>query len=111
MSAAYTFLLIAVVAETIATTALKAAEGFTRPWPSLVVVIGYVVAFYCLSLTLRVIPLGVSYAIWSGLGIVLISVFGWVVYKQALDLPAIIGMALILCGILVMNLFSGTVNR
>ena len=111
MAAAYTFLLIAVVAETIATTALKAAEGFTRPWPSLVVVIGYVVAFYCLSLTLRVIPVGVSYAIWSGLGIVLISLFGWLVYKQTLDLPAIIGMALILCGILVMNLFSGTVNR
>lgn len=111
MAAAYAYLLIAVIAETIATTALKAAEGFTRPWPSVVVVIGYAIAFYCLSLTLRVIPVGVSYAIWSGLGIVLISVFGWVVYKQTLDLPAIIGMALILCGILVMNLFSGVVSR
>ncbi len=111
MAAAYTYLLIAVIAETIGTTALKAAEGFTRPWPSLVVVIGYAVAFYCLSLTLKVIPVGVSYAIWSGLGIVLISLFGWLVYKQTLDFPAIIGMALILCGILVMNLFSGAVNR
>ena len=103
--------MIAIVSETIATTALKAAEGFTRPWPSLVVVIGYAVAFYFLSLTLRTIPVGVSYAIWSGLGIVLISLFGWLVYKQALDLPAIIGIVLIICGILVMNLFSDALNR
>ena len=111
MTAAYIYLLIAVIAETISTTALKAAEGFTRPWPSLVVVIGYGVAFYFFSLTLRVIPVGVSYAIWSGLGIILISLLGWLVYEQMLDLPAIIGIALIICGILVMNLFSDALNR
>lgn len=111
MTGAYTYLLIAVVAETVATTALKAADGFSRLGPSVVVVAGYAIAFYFLSLTLRVIPVGVTYAIWSGLGIVLISLFGWLIYKQALDLPAIIGMILIVAGILVMNLFSGTVNR
>lgn len=111
MATVYTYLLIAVVAETIATTALKAADGFSRLGPSAIVVVGYAIAFYFLSLTLRVIPVGVTYAIWSGLGIILISLFGWLIYKQTLDLPAIVGMVLIVAGILVMNLFSGTVSR
>jgi small multidrug resistance pump len=111
MATVYTYLLIAVVAETIATTALKAADGFSRLGPSAIVVVGYAIAFYFLSLTLRIIPVGVTYAIWSGLGIILISFFGWLIYKQTLDLPAIVGMVLIVAGILVMNLFSGTVGR
>ncbi|TAL54342.1 multidrug efflux SMR transporter [Pandoraea sp.] len=103
---AYAYLLIAIVAEVIATSSLKAADGFTRIGPSLLVVAGYGVAFYCLSLTLRTIPIGITYAIWSGLGIVLVSLVGWLVYQQRLDAPAIIGMALIVSGVLVLNLFS-----
>jgi len=102
------WLACAIVAEVVATTALKAADGFTRLAPSLLVVVGYAVAFYCLSQTLRTIPTGVAYAIWSGVGIVLISLAGWLVYKQLLDLPAIVGMALIMAGVLVINLFSKT---
>ncbi|AKJ67065.1 hypothetical protein PATSB16_06580 [Pandoraea thiooxydans] len=103
---AYAYLLIAIVAEVIATSSLKAADGFTRIGPSLLVVAGYGVAFYCLSLTLRTIPIGITYAIWSGLGIVLVSLVGWLVYHQRLDAPAIVGMALIVSGVLVLNLFS-----
>lgn len=103
------FLVIAIVSEVLATSALKASEGFSRPWPSLIVVVGYVLAFYCLSLTLRSLPVGVAYAIWSGLGIVLVSLIAWLLYGQKLDLPAIIGMGLIIAGVLVMNLFSRTV--
>ena len=105
---AYAYLAVAIVAEVIATTALRAADGFTRLWPSAISVAGYVVAFYFLSLTLRTMPVGVAYAIWSGVGIVLISLAGWLVYKQLLDLPAIVGMALIMAGVLVINLFSKT---
>ena len=90
----FVYLGIAVVFEVIATSSLKASEEFTRLWPSLVVVVGYGIAFYLLSLCLRTIPLGVMYAIWSGLGVVLTAVVGWVVYKEHLDLPAIIGMTL-----------------
>lgn len=111
MSAAastYLFLAIAIVAEVIATTALKAADGFSRLLPSVIVVLGYAVAFYCLSLTLRALPTGVVYAIWSGVGIVLVSLLGWVVYRQTLDLPALLGMGLIMAGVLVINLFSGS---
>ncbi len=85
---------------------MKASEGFTRLTPSLVVVFGYAAAFYFLSLTLRTIPVGVAYAIWSGAGIVLVSAIAWLVYGQHLDLPAIIGMALIIIGVVVLNLFS-----
>ena len=99
-------LVIAIIAEVIATTALKAAEGFTRLLPSVVVVVGYGVSFYFLSLTLRTIPVGVVYAIWSGVGIVLISLLGWIVYKQSLDTPAVIGMSLIVAGVVVLNVFS-----
>lgn len=102
----YLFLLCAIVAEVIATSALKATNGFTNAVPSIIVVAGYAAAFYFLSLTLRTLPVGIAYAIWSGLGIVLISIVGWVVYKQALDLPAVIGMSLIIAGVIVINAFS-----
>lgn len=104
----YAYLLAAILCEVIATSALKAAEGFTRLGPSLIVVIGYGLAFYCLSLTLRTIPVGIAYALWSGIGIVLIALAGWILYRQPLDLPAIVGMALIVAGVLVINLFSRT---
>ena len=102
------YLSIAIVAEVIATSALKASDGFTKPWPLLLVIVGYATAFVFLSLTLRQIPIGVTYAIWSGVGIVLISLVGWVLFGQKLDLPAVVGMALIVGGILVMNVFSKT---
>ncbi|WP_114771081.1 DMT family transporter [Microvirga subterranea] len=107
----YAYLLAAILCEVIATSALKAAEGFTRLGPSLVVVIGYGLAFYCLSLTLRTIPVGIAYALWSGIGIVLIALAGWILYRQPLDMPAVIGMALIVAGVLVINLFSRTAGR
>ena len=100
------YLAIAIVAEVIATSALKASDGFSRLAPSIVVVVGYAIAFSCLSLTLRTIPVGVAYAIWSGVGIVLIALVGYFSFNQALDAPALIGMALILAGVLVINLFS-----
>jgi len=90
----------------VATSALKAADGFTRLAPSAVVVAGYGIAFFCLSLTLRSIPVGIAYAIWSGVGMVLICGLGWLLYRQTLDVPAIIGIGLILSGVLVLNLFS-----
>lgn len=102
------YLAIAILSEVVATSALKAAEGFTKPLPSALVIAGYALSFYLLSLALRSIPLGVAYAIWSGIGIALISIVGWVVYRQALDLGAIVGIALIVAGVLVLNLFSKT---
>ena len=108
---AYALLGIAIVAEVIATSSLKASDGFTRLWPSVVTVLGYGIAFYCLALTLRVIPTGVAYAIWSGVGIVLISAVGWVWFRQALDLPAMIGMGLIIAGVAVVNVFSKTAGH
>ena len=105
---AYVYLAVAIVAEVIATTALRAADGFTQLWPSLISIVGYVVAVYFLSLTLRSMPVGIAYAIWSGVGIVLISLAGWLIYKQLLDLPALIGMGLIMAGVIVINLFSKT---
>jgi small multidrug resistance pump len=103
------YLTIAIWAEVIATSALKASEGFTRPAPSTVVVMGYATAFYFLSLTLRSIPVGVAYAVWSGMGIVLISIIGALFFKQNLDTPAILGMALIVAGVVVIQVFSKTV--
>jgi small multidrug resistance pump len=97
---------LAILAEVIGTSALKASAGFSRLWPSLVVVAGYGTAFYFLSLALRNIPIGVAYAVWSGAGIVLIAVIGAVIFKQKLDAPALIGMGLIVTGVLVLNLFS-----
>ncbi|MFO7308901.1 MAG: SMR family transporter [Pseudomonadota bacterium] len=109
MATGYLYLLIAIVGEVIATSALKASESFTRPLPALVTVIGYGVAFYCLSLTLRTIPVGIAYAIWSGIGIVLISLVGVVAFRQGLDLPALVGIGLILAGVVVINVFSSSV--
>ncbi len=107
----YAYLFAAIICEVIATSALKAAEGFTRLWPSLIVLVGYGLAFYCLSLTLRTIPVGIAYAVWSGIGIVLIALVGWVVYRQPLDAPALVGMGLILAGVLTINLFSRTAGH
>jgi small multidrug resistance pump len=103
------FLFIAILAEVIGTSALKYSEGFTRWLPSAIVVIGYGIAFYFLSLTLKSIPIGIAYAIWSGLGIVLITAIGFFVFKQTPDIPAIIGIGLIIIGVIVINLFSKTV--
>lgn len=100
------YLTMAIVAEVIATTMLKASEGFTRLWPSLLVVLGYGVAFWGLSMVVKSIPLGIVYAIWSGMGIVLVSVAAVFVYQQKLDWPAIVGMGLIIAGVLVINLLS-----
>ena len=100
------FLSIAIVSEVVATSALKASNGFTQLWPSLLVVAGYAIAFFFLSLTLRTIPVGVAYAIWSGAGIVLIALIAWLVFGQSLDIPAIIGLALIIAGVVVLQLFS-----
>lgn len=102
------FLGAAIIAEVIATSSLKASEGFTKLWPSLVVFLGYGIAFYFLSLTLKSIPLGMAYGIWAGLGIVLITLVGWLVFDQKLDLASIIGMALIVTGVVIINLFSKT---
>lgn len=104
----YLYLLLAIVAEVVATSSLKMSDGFTRLVPSLVTVVGYAAAFYCLSLTLRAVPMGIAYAIWSGLGIVLIAAVAWIFQGQRLDAPAVAGMALIIAGVAVMNLFSKT---
>lgn len=98
------YLAVAIVCEVIATSALKASEGFTRLTPSLVVVVGYAVAFYCLSLTLRSIAVGIVYAIWSGVGIVLISLVGWLVFGQTLSWAALLGMGLITVGVIIVNM-------
>ncbi len=102
----YIFLAIAIVGEVIATSFLKQSEGFTRPLPTVIMAVGYVITFYCLSLALRTIPTGIAYAIWSGVGIVLIAAIAWAVQGEKLDAAALVGMALIICGVLVMNLLS-----
>jgi small multidrug resistance pump len=102
------FLAVAIIAEVIATSALKASEGFSKTIPSILVVAGYGIAFWCLSQTLKTIPVGVAYAIWSGVGIFLISMVGWIAFGQKLDLPAIIGMGLIIAGVVVLQVFSKT---
>lgn len=109
MKIGYLYLGIAIVAEVVATSALKASAGFTRTGPSLIVAIGYGVAFYFLSLVLKTVPMGVAYAIWSGVGIVLIAAIGWLLMKQPLDLPALLGIGLIVAGVAVIQLFSRTV--
>ncbi len=105
------FLSVAIVSEVIATSALKASEGFSRLWPSLIVTAGYMAAFYFLSLTLRTIPIGVAYAIWSGAGVALIALIAWVFFGQALDIPAVIGLSLIVAGVVVLNFFSKVVSH
>jgi small multidrug resistance pump len=104
------FLGTAIVSEVIATSALKASDGFAKLGPSIAVVIGYAISFYFLSLTLKFIPVGVAYAIWSGLGIVLISLIGLFFFGQKLDAPAVLGMGLIITGVMVMNMFSKTIT-
>ena len=104
-------LAIAIVAEVIGTTALKASNEFTRLIPSIIVVVGYGTAFYFMAISMRVLPVGIMYAIWSGMGIVLVSIIGWLVYKQTLDLPSMIGMGLIIAGVIVINLFSKSVGH
>ncbi len=105
----YLYLTIAIVAEVIATSFLKSSEGFTKLWPSIVVLVGYAFAFYFLSLTLRSMSVGIVYAIWSGAGIILVSVIAWILFGQKLDFPAIIGIALIIAGVAVINLFSKSI--
>ena len=111
MPKAYLFLLLAVIAETIGTTSLQASQQFSRFWPSVLVVISYGIAFYLLGLTLKYMPVGIVYAIWSGLGIFFIAVIGFIVFGQRLDWPAVIGLLMILGGILIIHLFSRTVGH
>jgi small multidrug resistance pump len=101
-------LAIAIVAEVIGTSALKLSDGFTRAAPSAVVIVSYALSFYLLALTLRSLPVGIVYAVWSGAGIVLIALIGAVFFRQTLDPPALLGIGLILAGVLVINLFSHT---
>ncbi|MBF0677547.1 MAG: QacE family quaternary ammonium compound efflux SMR transporter [Devosia sp.] len=100
------YLAIAIVGEVIATSFLRASMGFTQLGPTIVVVVGYAITFYFFSLALQTIPVGVGYAIWSGVGIILVSIIAYFAYGQTLDLPALIGIGLILAGVLVINLFS-----
>ena len=105
----WVYLLLAIVSEVVATSALKSSESFSRLWPSVLTVVGYGVAFYLLSLTVREMPVGIAYAIWSGVGIVLVSLAAVVLFGQKLDLPALIGMGLIVAGVIVINVCSKSV--
>lgn len=107
----YFFLIVAIVAEVIATSAMAKSDGFTRLWPSLVAFIGYGLAFYLLSLVTRTVPVGIVYAVWSGAGIVLVAAAGWLLFGQKLDLPATIGLAMIVAGVLIINLLSKSVSH
>ncbi|MBL0715953.1 MAG: multidrug efflux SMR transporter [Desulfosarcina sp.] len=107
---AYIYLAIAIIAEVVATSALKASAEFSKLYPSLLVVVGYCVAFYFMTLVLRTIPIGITYAVWSGAGIVLVAIVGALLYKQIPDIPAIIGMGLIISGVVVIHVFSKTVS-
>lgn len=102
----YLYLAIAIAAEVIATTSMKAIDGFNKPLPLLLVIGGYAIAFWMLILVVRTIPVGIAYAIWAGLGIVLVSIAAMFIYQQKLDLPAILGMGLIVSGVVVIQLFS-----
>lgn len=104
----YVYLAIAIVTEVIATAALRASNGFSNLWPSVVVVVGYVACFFALAMCVKRMPIGVAYAIWSGVGIVLITIAGWYLYRQRVDTPGIIGMGLIIAGVLVIQVFSST---
>ncbi|WP_366555775.1 DMT family transporter [Aquibaculum sediminis] len=107
----YVYLAFAILFETIGTTFLQASQQFSRLVPTIFVILFYAASFYLLSLVLKVMPVGVAYAVWSGLGIVFITAIGWLVFRQTLDLPAVIGIALIITGVLVVNLFSKTVGH
>ncbi len=111
MTKPYIFLLLAIIFEVIATTALAKSASFTKLVPSLVAIIGYAAAFWFLSFPMRVIPTGIVYAVWSGMGIVLISAIAWVWYREALDLPAMLGLAFILIGVAIINVFSRSITH
>lgn len=102
---------VAIIAEVFGTSFLKSSQGLTRPYPVLAVVFGYGISFYFLSLTLEAIPVGIAYAVWSGVGLVLVTLVGWLVYDQILDWPAIIGVGMILTGVLVLNVFSSVATH
>ncbi|TKI05321.1 DMT family transporter [Martelella alba] len=102
----YVFLLIAIISEVIATTSLKASAGFTRLYPSVMVIVGYLISFLLLSLVLKSMPVGIAYASWAGLGIVFVAIAGYLFFDQRLDFYAILGMALIIAGVLIINLIS-----
>ena len=108
---AYLYLTIAIISEVVGTSALKASQEFTKLWPSLVVLVGYGLAFYFLTLTLRTIPVGIAYALWAGVGIVLICLVSWILYKQSLDWPALVGIGFITVGVILINGFSSSVQH
>lgn len=108
---AYLYLAVAIISEVIATSALKPSNGFSKLTPSIIVVVGYAISFYCLSVVLKSIPVGITYALWSGIGIVLISLVGLFVFQQKLDLAAVIGMLLIILGVVVIHAFSTSVKQ
>lgn len=107
----YLYLAIAILAEVIATSALKAVDGLSRPVPLLLVIVGYALSFWMLTLVLRTIPVGIAYAIWAGLGIVLVSIAAYFIYRQTLDVPALLGIGLIVSGVLVIRLFSSSAGH
>ena len=109
MHPAYVKLAIAIVAEVVATSALKASAEFTRPLPSALVIGGYALAFYMLSSVVKTIPVGIAYAVWAGVGVVLVAIAGAIAYRQLPDLPAVVGMALIVLGVVIIHLYSDTV--
>ena len=111
MNWSYLYLTIAILSEVAGTAALKASDDFTKPLPILVVLVGYGTAFLCLALVLRTMPVGIAYAIWAGCGIVLVAVAGYVLFGQKLDAPALVGMALILAGVVTVNLFSTSLGH
>jgi small multidrug resistance pump len=103
------YLGVAIVAEVIGTSFLKSSAGFTRLWPSLIVVVGYAIAFYFLAVTLRTMSVGIAYAVWAGAGVALITLIGWIFYREPLDAPALVGIVLIVAGVAVINLYSASV--
>ncbi|TYT74343.1 DMT family transporter [Desulfobotulus mexicanus] len=107
----WVFLSVAIFAEVCGTLALKASDGFTNLYPSIVVLLSYTIAFYCLSLTLRSIPVGIAYAVWAGAGVALIAILAWIFMGQKLDWAAIFGLSLIVAGVVVLNVFSKTVSH
>lgn len=111
MARYYLILAVAILSEVIATTALARSASMTKLWPSVIALVGYALAFWLLTFVMRVMPTGVVYAIWSGMGIVMISAIGWIWAREALDLPAILGMALILAGVITINVFSKAVGH
>ena len=104
----YIYFAAAIISEVVATSALKASEEFTKLIPSLIVIVGYCISFYLVTLVLRTIPIGITYAIWAGVGIVLVALVGAILYKQIPDIPAVIGMGLIIAGVVIINVYSKT---